>query len=284
MRKIILAALCLLLFNPMTKAQFGFKTKAEIDAFKDSRLIVVLFADSAYNAAITKAVQQYWTFTGAYEFVQDSSLKAYNKPEYSFLSFARSKKSKKIKAKLCSTEDDFNGLIITSKFKKRVKPEEIIAEAYCSNAIDTPDWYPEMVRGVQILGNYLNYAIQAPTDRDIKPNSMTSNYPGDLSTLSGKRLIHEDLTLNMKGKEDASEIFGAEVVEVSRKDIYDAIINQDPEVIYVFSVFSETYCDKIFVSAANSEVVHFVSTGVEDCKIAAKDLKGFRARIEKATK
>jgi hypothetical protein len=73
-------------------------------------------------------------------------------------------------------------------------------------------------------------------------------------------------------------------VEVSRKDIYDAILSQDPDVIYVYSVFSETYCDKIFVSAANNEVVHFVSTGVENCKLAAKDLKNFRARIEKASK
>lgn len=284
MRKLILAALCLLLFNPITKAQFGFKTKADIDAFKDSRLIVVLFADSSYNAAITKAVQTYWNFTGSYEFVQDTSLKAYNKPEYSFLTFARSKKSKKIKAKLCTTEDDFNGLIITSKFKKRSLKDEVIAQAYCGNSIDTADWYPELVRGVQILGNYLNYAIQAESDKQITPNNMTQNYPGDLSGLSGKRLIYEDLTLNMKGKEDASEIFGNEVVEVSRKDIYDAILSQDPDVIYVYSVFNETYCDKIFVSAANSEVVHFVTNGVEDCKIVAKDLKGLRTRIEKANK
>jgi hypothetical protein len=284
MQKLILAALCLFLFTPNTKAQFGFKTKAEIEAFKDSRLIVVLFEDSAYNASIKAAVQQYWNFTGSFEFIQDTSLKAYNKPEYTFLTFARSKKSKKIKAKLCSTEDDFNGLVVSTKFKKRSKLDEVIAEAYCGNAIDTADWYPEMVRGVQILNNYFNFAIQAENDRDISPTTMTHNYPADLTTISGKRLIYEDQMLALKGKEDATELFGNEVVEVGRKDIYNAILSQDPDVIYVYSVFNETYCDKIFVSAANNEVVYFISGRVDECKLEARDLRSFRSKIEKANK
>lgn len=284
MQKLILASLCLLLFTPLTKAQFGFKTKAEIETFKDSRLIVVLFEDSAYNAAIKAAVEKYWNFTGSFEFVRDTSLKAYNKPEFTFLSFARSKKSKKIKAKLCATEDDFNGLVVTTKFKKRYKLDEVIAQAYCGNAIDTPDWHPELVRGVQILNNYFNYAIQAENDRQIAPTTMTHNYPADLTAIANKKLIYEDLMLALKGKEDASTLFGGDVEEVGRKDIYNAILSQDPDVIYVYSVFNEKYCDKIFVSAANGEVVHFVSSSFENCKIEAKDLKAFRMRIEKANK
>jgi hypothetical protein len=284
MRKILFAFFIPLLFSPIAHAQFGFKTKADIESFKDSRLIVVMFADSAYNASIKLAVERFWNFNGAFEFVADSNIKAYNKPEYTFLTFARSKKSKKLKAKLCSTEDDFNGLIVTNKFKKRSKIDEIIASAYCGNAIDTLDWYPEMVRGVQILNNYFNYAIQAKNDREITPNSMMSNYPGDLTILSNKRLIYEDLMLDLKGKEDASDLFGNEVVEVGRRDIYKAILSQDPDVIYVYSVFNEKYCDKIFVSAANSEVMHFTSGNLESCKINAKDLKNFRLRIDKANK
>lgn len=284
MQKIILATLCLLLFTPFTKAQFGFKTKAEIEAFKDSRLIVVLFEDSSYNASIKAAVQQYWNITGSFEFIRDTSLKAYNKPEYTFLSFARSKKSKGIKAKVCATEDDFNGLVITTKYRKRYKLDEVIAQAYCGNTIDTTDWYPELVRGVQILNNYFNYAIQAENDRQISQSTMAHNYPADLSTMSGKKLIYEDRMLNLKGKEDAATLYGGDIEEVGRKDIYNAILSQDPEVIYVYSVFSEKYCDKIFVSAANNEVVHFIPGSIDNCKLEAKDLKGFRARIEKANK
>jgi hypothetical protein len=284
MRKLLLATIVLFLFTPLTKAQFGFKTRADIEAFKDSRLVVVLFADSSYNAAIKMAVQKYWNFTGSFEFVYDSNMKAYNKPEFSYLTFARSKKSNKIKAKLCSTEDDFNGLIITNKFKKRSKIDEIIANAYCSNYIDTVDWYPEMVRAVQILNNYFVYAIQAENDREITPHAMMSDYPADLTTISNKRLIYLDLMLELKGKEDASEIFGNEVVEVGRKDVNKAILTQDPDVIYVYTVFNEKYCDKIFVSAANSEVLHFTSGPADKCKITARDLKAFRQRIDKANK
>jgi hypothetical protein len=285
MRKLLLALMATLLFAPVTKAQFGLKTKADIDAFKDSRLIVVLFDDSSYSASIKAAVERYWNFTGAFEFVHDSDMKAYSrKPEYSFLTFARSKKSRKIKAKLCSTEDDFNGLIITTTYKKRSKVEDIIANAYCSNNIDTIDWYAEMVRGVQILNNYFVYAIQAKNDKDISPNGMMNNYPADLTTISNKKLIYEDLLLEMKGKEDPTEILGMDVEEVGRKDINKAILTQDPDIIYVYSVCNEKYCDKIFVSAYNSEVLHFTSDAADQRKVDAKNLKGFRQRIDKANR
>jgi hypothetical protein len=284
MRKFLIPFITILFSAHFATAQFGFKSKADIESFKDSKLIVVLFADSAYNASIKLAVERFWNFNGAFEFVADSNLKAYAKPEYTFLTFVRSKKSKKIKAKLCTSEDDFNGLIVTNKFRRRSKVDEILANAYCGNSIDTADWYPELVRGVQILNNYFNYAIQAKNDKEISPDFMIHNYPADLTILGNKRLEYEDLMLNLKGKEDATQIFGNEVVEVGRKDIYNAILTQDPDVIYVYSVFNEKYCDKIFVSAANSEVVYFTSSGAEDCKISAKDLKTFKQKIDKANK
>jgi hypothetical protein len=284
MKKLSLIIISILFVLPFAKAQFGYKKMAEIETFKDTRLIVVLFADSAYNASIKAAVGRFWNFNGGFEFVQDSMMKQYNKPEFSFLTFARSKKSPKIKAKLCSSDDDFNGLIVTSKYKKRSKVDEMIASAYCSNVIDTADWYPELVRAVQMLNNYFNFAIQASTDKDIDANNMIHNYPADLTILSGKKLIYEDRMLEMKGKEDASQIFGAEVEEVGKKDIYNAVLTQDPDVIYVFNVMNEKFCDKIFVSAAGSEVMHISSGPNTKCKIDAKDLKSFKVRIDKANK
>jgi hypothetical protein len=282
---VITIAAFMLLFN-FAKAQFGFVKKADIETFKDTRLIVVLYLDSSYNAAITKAVQQYWTFNSGFEFVYDSSseIKKYNKPEFSFLMFARSKKSTKMKAKLGSSEDDFNGLLITKKYKKRAKLDEVIANAYCSNAIDTPDWYPELMRGVQMLNNYFDFAIQASTDKEISPAAMMPSYPGDFNELDGKKLLIEERMLLMKGKEDAASLYGNEVEEVDRDEIYKAIVNQDPEVAYVFHVFNEKFCDKIFVSAAGSKVMHFDSGTFEKCKCEAKDLKAIKMRIDKAAK
>ncbi len=285
-KKFLLSAVMLLgMFFPAL-AQFGYThiKKADVEKFKDSRLIVVLYADSSYNASIKAAVERFWTFNSGFEFVNDTMMKAYNKPEYAFLMFAKSKKSPKTKAKLGSSEDDFNGLIITTKYRKRAKFVEIIANGFCSNVIDTQDWYPELVRSVQMLNNYFDYAIQAKGDKEISPSYMMGNYPCDLQTVANKKLLVETGMLSMKGKEDASAIYGNEVEEEDRDEIYKAILEQDPEVVYMFNVRNEKYCDKIFVSAANSEVIHYVSGGIEDCKCVAKDLKGLKQRIDKANK
>lgn len=282
----MLVAVMLLIGVFNVSAQFGYPhtKKTDVEKFKDSRLIVVLYADSAYNASIKAAVERFWTFNSGFEFVYDSMMKAYNKPEYSFLMFAKSKKSTKIKAKLGSSEDDFNGLLVTTKYRKRAKFLETIANGFCGNIIDTADWYPELVRSVQLLNNFFNYAIQASSDKGINPSNMMKEYPGDLTTIYNKKLLVETGKMLMKGKEDASFLYGNEVEEVDREDIYKAILTQDPEVVYVFNVMNEKLCDKLFVSAANSELMHYVSGGVDDCKIVAKDLKAIKQRIDKANK
>lgn len=284
MKKLIASFILVCVCFTTAKAQFGFVKKADIEKFKDSRLIVVLSNDSIYNASIKLAVQRFWTFNAGFEFIHDTLMKPYNKPEFSFLTFAKGKKSNKIKAKLWSCEDDFNGLIVTSKYRKRAKVAELIAQGYCSNVIDTTDWYPELVRAVQMLNNYFNYAIQAENDKAISYSTMTANYPGDLTIAPSKKLLVELGTLQMKGKEDASALFGNEVEEVDRDDINKAILTQDPDVMYVFTVYNEKYCDKLYVSAANSEVMHFITTSADACKCVAKDLKGIKQRIDKANK
>lgn len=267
-------------------AQFGYPhvKKQDIENFKDSRVIIVLFNDSAYNASIKAAVEQYWTFNAGYEFVHDSMMKAYNKPEYSFMFFAKGKKSNKIKPKLNTSEDDFNGLVVATKYRKRAKMLELLGSGFCSNTIDTEDWYPEMVRAVQMLNNFFNYAVQAESEKEINPKTMSANYPSDLSTISNKKLLIEQGRLLMKGKEDASFIYGNEVEEVDRSEINKAILAQDPDVVYTLIVQNEGFTAKIFISAANSEVMHFEESKPDDLKILAKDLKAIKTRIDKANK
>lgn len=285
MKKSGLLLLLTLFISHFAFAQFGLVKKADIEKFKDSRLIVALYQDSTYNASIKAAVERFWNFNGGFEFVNDTLMKKYAKGDYSFLVFTKSKKSNKLKTKVCTSEDDFNGLVITKKYKKRIKLDEIIAEASCSNQIDTTDWYPELVRGVQILNNFFNFAIEAKSDKDIDAKTMLSNYPADLTILSNKKLIIESGSLIMKGKEDASVLLGLEVEEVDRNDINKAILSQDPDIMYMYQVISEKFCDKIFVSAANSEVMFFQSSSSGDpCKCTAKDLKSFKAKIDKANK
>lgn len=284
MKKLIASFILAFVCVSGVNAQFGFVKKADIEKFKDTRLVVVLFNDSTYNASIRAAVEKFWTFNGGFEFVNDTMMKAYNKGNYSYLTFARGKKSNKIKAKLCSSEDDCNGLVVTTKYRKRAKLTEIIAEGYCSNVIDTTDWYPEMVRAVQMLNNYFNYAVQVENERDITYLQMERNYPGDLTMLSGKKLLLELGMLQMKGKEDAATIYGNEVEEVDRDEINKAILSQDPNVVYVFHVYNEKECYKLFVSAANSDVMHMAVSRADEVKCTGRDLKTFKQRIDKANK
>lgn len=264
-------------------AQIGFKKKKEdIEKFKDTRLIVVLLADSAYNASIVEAVEKYWTFNSGYEFVYDSLMKPYNKPEFSYLCFSKSKGSK-IRAKVGGCEEDFNGLLITGggKFKKKAAAIDLIAGAYCSNVIDTTDWRPELTRAVQMLNNYFNNAIEADGDRGVTKSSVVQNAPRDLSVL--EQTLYVPLrSMELKGKEDAATLYGAEVEEMEIEDIYKAIMNRTENIVFFYSK-DENRCNKI-ITTTTGELVYYDSASPDDCKLNAKDLKALKTKKEKGAK
>jgi len=274
--KRISSILVLVLLSSVAFAQFGFVKKAELEKFKDTRMVVVLSSDSAYNASIKEAVERYWSFTGTV-FAYDTGLKQYNKPNFSFLVFSKGK-SAKIKAKLCSSEEDFNGLQVLNKFKRRAVKEEIIARAFCSNKIDTDDWQSEMIRGVQMLNNYFNYAVEA------KGELTPSNYPSDKSLMSNKKLLVPEKFLEMKGKEDAATILDGEVEEMPREDIEKAIKNQDPATMYYFFSLDEKNCNKLVLTSDKSELMYFETDSPTKCNCTAKDLKAMKSAKAKANK
>ncbi len=279
MKKIF--TICLLaLISFSASAQFGFyKKKSEIEAFKEKKVIVVLFYDSAYNAAIELAMIRNWKFS-SFEVAFDNELLKYKKQEKAqevvFLSFSKSKGSKN-KAKLGSCEEDFNGLVMLNKFKRKSMPEDILAQAFCSNNIDTSDWEFELQRGVQLMNNYFEYASKAAKDADITASKMMSNYPSDKSQLLDKKLLVEDKMLELKGKKDAADIFDGEVAEVDRDLIYKALADQDNAVAYYLWVKDEKYCNKLVISAQNSELMYYETATPDKCKLNNKDLEALNS-------
>ncbi len=283
MKKLVLVScLCFLVFNVF--GQFGnFKTKEDLEKFKDTKLIVVLFPDSAYTFSIAAAIEKYWTFT-AFEFAEDTSLYRYKKGDYAFMFFSKSKGSK-IKARVANCEEDFNGLVITRKFSRRVVPDNLLAYAYCGNKIDTGDWESEMIRGVQLLNNYLNYAIQVNSDGDLNTTKMMHNYPSDRGQMLDKKLLIETGHLDIKGsKVDAMGLFDGDVEEVDIEDIQKAIKWQDNALMYFYFSKDEKYCNKLVISAANSELMYFESSSPDKCKCTVKDLKTLKVMKSNATK
>ncbi len=282
MKKII--TICLLaLISFSASAQFGFfKNKSEIEAFKEKKVIVVLFYDSAYNAAIELAMIRNWKFS-SFEVAFDNELLQYKKQNVVYLSFSKSKGSKN-KAKLGSCEEDFNGLVMLNKFKRKSMPEDILAQAFCSNNIDTSDWEFELQRGVQMMNNYFEYASNAARDGDITASKMMSNYPSDKSQLLDKKLLVEDKMLELKGKKDAAELFDGEVAEVDRDIIYKAVADQDNAVAYYLCVKDEKYCNKLVISAQNSELMYYETATPDKCKLNNKDLEALNLVKKNALK
>ncbi len=264
-------------------AQVGFKRKKEdLEKFKDTRLVVVLSKDSAYNASIVEAVEKYWTFNGGFLFEFDTAMKPYNKPEFSYLYFSKSKGTK-IKAKLGSCEDDFNGLLITTggKFKKKAMKIDLVAGAFCSNWIDTSDWRPELTRAVQMLNNYLNTAIESEGDKGIGTNYIANNAPQNTNLLEFPLMIPLR-TLDLKGKEDASTLWGGDVEESEINEIYKAIMTRSDKLIFFYSK-DEKRCNKV-VTSSTGELVYFAEDAIDRCKLNAKDLKAISEKRTRAAK
>ncbi|MBW7846314.1 MAG: hypothetical protein H3C45_11915 [Bacteroidia bacterium] len=272
-----------LLFAFTTFSQIGFKKKKEdIEKFKDTRLVVVLTTDSSYNASIKHAVESYWTFSSGVEFIDDTAMKAYNKPEFSYLFFSKSKGSK-IRAKVGSCEEDFNGLLITNgaKFKKKAALEDLVAGAYCSNAIDTFDWLPELTRAVQMLNHYLNQAIESPNDKGISKSAIAQAAPLDKNLLE-KKIYVPIRGMKIKGKEGPEEIYGNEVEEMDIDEIYESIVTRKDNLVFFYSK-DENGCNKI-ITSTTGELVYYSSAAIDDCQLSIKDLKELRTKKEKAAK
>jgi hypothetical protein len=115
--------------------------------------------------------------------------------------------------------------------------------------------------------------VQASSDGDLSTSKMMNNYPSDKSQLVDKKLLIEDKQLELKGKEDAMTIFDGDVEEVDIEEIQKAIKWQDNSMVYFYYSKDERFCNKLVVSAANSELLYYTSDSPEKCKCNAKDLK-----------
>jgi len=283
--KSVILFLAIIFASLSSQAQFGFQKKTEIENIKDTRVVVVMYSDSSYNASIQAAMQKYWTFNTGYIFVSDTNMKQYSKkPEYSFLVFSKGKGSKnKIKAN--TAENDINGLLLAKTYKRKIAADDMVAIGYCENQIDTQDWYPQVVRAVQLLNYYMNLAIEGKDDRAISESFLMNNYPTDKGVMSSQTLMYEKKILDIKPSEEVNKLWDGESEEQIDKDaIYQAILTQDQTKCYYFQVQDEKNCIKLVLSAAGSELMYYNTTGRDHCKLTDKDLKGLKKIKDKAAK
>jgi hypothetical protein len=265
-------------------AQFGtIKKKWEIDSLKANKIIVVLFPDSAYSESLMQAMEDYWNFS-PFEFAEDTSLYQYKKKKVYYLLFSKSKGSKN-RAKLCSSEEDFNGFVITNKYSKKIMKENVVAYAHVKNTIDTGDWKTVAIIGVQLLKNYLMICDKANNENEFaNVNRLMSNYPTEKNLLLDKTLLVQIGTMKLEGKEDASALFGGEVELLSDDEINAKIAVQDFNSLYFYTSKDERYIHKLLITTAGSELLYYASGPADKPYITAKDLREIKAMKDKLIK
>jgi hypothetical protein len=265
-------------------AQFGtIKKKWEIDSLKANKIIVVLFPDSAYSESLMQAMEDYWNFS-PFEFAEDTSLYQYKKKKVYYLLFSKSKGSKN-RAKLCSSEEDFNGFVITNKYSKKIMKENVVAYAHVKNTIDTGDWKTVAIIGVQLLKNYLMICDKANNENEFANiNRLMSNYPTEKNLLLDKTLLVQIGTMKLEGKEDASALFGGEVELLSDDEINAKIAVQDFNSLYFYTSKDERYIHKLLITTAGSELLYYASGPADKPYITAKDLREIKAMKDKLIK
>jgi hypothetical protein len=134
------------------------------------------------------------------------------------------------------------------------------------------------------MNNYLEYASIVDRDGDLAASKMMVDYPSDRNQLLDKKLLVEDKMLDLKGKKDANDLFDGEIEEVDRDVIYRAILDQDNAVLYTLLVKDEKYCNKLIISAQNSELMYYDSSAPEKCKLSNKDLEALNTLKKEAMK
>lgn len=265
-------------------AQFGtIKKKWEIDSLKANKIVVVLFPDSAYSESVMQAMEDYWNFS-PFEFAEDTSLYQYKKKKVYYLLFSKSKGSKN-KAKLCSSEEDFNGFVLTNKYSKKIMKENVVAYAHVKNTIDTGDWKTVAMIGVQLLKNYVMICDKANNENEFaNVNRLMSNYPTEKNLLLDKTMLVQTGTMKLEGKEDAPTLFGGDVEVLSDDEINAKLAAQDFNSLYFYTSKDERFIHKLLITAAGSELLYYTSGAADKPHINAKDLREIKAMKDKLIK
>jgi len=282
--KKILALSATLFITTFAFAQFGtVKNHAIIDSIKANKIIVVLFPDSAYSESIMQAMEDYWNFS-PFEFAEDTSMYQYKKSRNFYLLFSKSKGSKN-KAKLCSSEEDFNGFVIVNKYNKKIAKDNIVAYAHVKNNIDTGDWKTVSMIGVQLLKNYLQICDKSENEKVYaNVNRLMMDYPSEKNLMLDKTLLVQNGTMKMEGKEDAAQIFGGEVEVLTEDEINAKIAAQDFNSVYFYTSKDEKYLHKLLITSAGSELLYYTTSAPDKPNIVAKDLKELKAIKDKLVK
>lgn len=256
----------LMLFTLSALAQFGYKSKKELEAVKKTELIVVLTDDTAdqYNKSIRNMMNQHWKHT-AVKYMNTQQAAEYSKKGDGFTYLVLVKcAGARLKSKAMSSEVETTGLLMTSKFKKgKIMLPDILASALFDSKFGptAADYDAQCLRAVQFLNNFFAMVPEAANDKELDFENMQKRYPGDKSLADGKKLlIDKKLVPDEKQKMLIEKNYPGEVVFTDAPEITKAILAQDKDVIYFAAPAFELDTHLMFVTANGSKILWYELT------------------------
>ncbi len=270
--------LVVMMFGYLGNAQEHIPTKANYDAFKDTKTMVVMDINpmSDFNFKIKDVMNERWTLT-EFEFITEQEFEQLKgDPAYSFLvttvvTFDKDKTKARYK---------FLSLLLGEDEREVRDLPDLCSVPLSYLRVDDDSYSYKLDAFVSFIQNHVRLMTENPSL--IKAN-VFKYYNKNIKSLKNKTLllVADDLEPTINTQKKIQKVYPYDVKIVTRDEVMEAIERKDPDVVFLHKVGPEgtkykARCYKILLGAADSQFYYFdyhmVSSKKRDY-LLEKDLK-----------
>ncbi len=266
------------MFGYLVKAQEHIPTKADYDAFKSTKTMVVMDVNpmSDFNFKIKDVMNEHWSLT-EFEFITEQEFENMKgDPAYSFLvttvvTFDKDKTKARYK---------FLSLLLGEDEREIRDMPDLCSVPLSYLRVDDDSYSYKLDAFVSFIQNHVKLMTENPNL--IKAN-VFKYYNKNIKSLKNKTLllVADDLEPTINTQKKIQKVYPHDVKIVTREEVMEAIERKDPDVVFLHKVGPEgtkykARCYKILLGAADSQFYYFdyhmVSSKKRDY-LLEKDLK-----------
>ncbi len=266
------------MFGYLVKAQEHIPTKADYDAFKSTKTMVVMDVNpmSDFNFKIKDVMNGHWSLT-EFEFITEQEFENMKgDPAYSFLvttvvTFDKDKTKARYK---------FLSLLLGEDEREIRDMPDLCSVPLSYLRVDDDSYSYKLDAFVSFIQNHVKLMTENPNL--IKAN-VFKYYNKNIKSLKNKTLllVADDLEPTINTQKKIQKVYPHDVKIVTREEVMEAIERKDPDVVFLHKVGPEgtkykARCYKILLGAADSQFYYFdyhmVSSKKRDY-LLEKDLK-----------
>ena len=270
--------LVVVMFSYLGNAQEHIPTKANYDAFKDTKTMVVMDINpmSDFNFKIKDVMNEHWTLT-EFEFITEQEFEEMKgDPAYSFLvttvvTFDKDKTKARYK---------FLSLLLGEDGREVRDLPDLCSVPLSYLRVDDDSYSYKLDAFVSFIQNHVQLMTENPGL--IKAN-VFKYYNKNIKSLKNKTLllVADDLEPTVNTQKKIAKVYPYNVKIVTREEVMEAIESRNPDVVFLHKVGPEgtkykARCYKILMGAADSQFYYFnyhmVSSKKRDY-LLQKDLK-----------